>query len=82
MHASPDFSFVERFGSDQNLCFVFQGELEEAIRKVMTAKPFFLEVNDAQVQKLMLDSSLCLHFTTTKTRSQLPKRLSIANVQV
>lgn len=27
-----------------------QGELEEAIRDVMTAKPFLLEVNDAQVR--------------------------------
>lgn len=28
---------------------VIQGELEEAIREVMAAKPFFLEANDAQV---------------------------------
>lgn len=28
---------------------MIQGELEEAIREVMMAKPFFLEVNDAQV---------------------------------
>jgi hypothetical protein len=30
------------------------GELEEAIREVMCAKPWFLEVNDAQVN--------CLHY--------------------
>jgi hypothetical protein len=28
------------------------GELEEAIREVMCAKPWFLEVNDAQVNYL------------------------------
>ncbi|CAN0042899.1 unnamed protein product [Ascophyllum nodosum] len=29
------------------------GELEEAIREVMAAKPFFLEVNDTQVRKML-----------------------------
>jgi hypothetical protein len=29
------------------------GELEEAIREVMCAKPWFLEVNDAQVHHLL-----------------------------
>jgi hypothetical protein len=29
------------------------GELEEAIREVMCAKPWFLEVNDAQVRQLL-----------------------------
>lgn len=30
--------------------FCTQGELEEAIREVMAAKPFYLEVNDGQVR--------------------------------